>query len=348
MKSIILNDTHFGYKADSPIVLEYFMSFFEGQLFPYIKENDIKTIFHLGDVFDRRKYINFKTLQQVRTRFFEPLQELGVKCIAICGNHDTYYKNNNTVNSLQEIAQHYSNWEIHSEPTEIQTSAGCVALLPWINPENEIQSAEFITNTTCSLLLGHLELCGFQSIRGIFIEHGYDPKHFDKFEYVLTGHYHIKSSRDNIHYLGSQYQMAFSDVWEAKGFHVFDFATRTLEFIENTKRLFYTFDYDETNPEKLDYSKFKDTYVKIFIKNRTKGPAFEKYLDKFYEAGVAELAVTEDVTANPDLVAVDIHKDTLQLLHEEIDTVTEKSINKNVLADIINSAYNAAMSKDED
>ena len=41
-------------------------------------------------------------------------------------------------------------------------------------------------------------------------------------------------------------------------------------------------------------------------------------------------------------------KDTLQLLHEEIDTVTEKSINKNVLADIINSAYNAAMSKDED
>ena len=320
MKSIILNDTHFGYKADSPIVLEYFLSFFEGQLFPYIKENDIKTIFHLGDVFDRRKYINFKTLQQVRTRFFEPLQ----------------------------IAQQYSNWEIHSEPTEIQTSAGCVALLPWINPENEIQSAEFITNTTCSLLLGHLELCGFQSIRGIFIEHGYDPKHFDKFEYVLTGHYHIKSSRDNIHYLGSQYQMAFSDVWEAKGFHVFDFAARTLEFIENPKRLFYTLDYDEANPEKLDYSKFKDTYVKIFIKNRTKGPAFEKYMDKFYEAGVAELSVTEDVTANPDLVAVDIHKDTLQLLHEEIDTVTEKSINKNVLADIINSAYNAAMSKDED
>ena len=191
---------------------------------------------------------------------------------------------------------------------------------------------------------------GFIQEQNLCALHGgyYDPKHFDKFEYVLTGHYHIKSSRDNIHYLGSQYQMAFSDVWEAKGFHVFDFAARTLEFIENPKRLFYTFDYDETKPEKLDYSKFKDTYVKIFIKNRTKGPTFEKYLDKFYEAGVAELAVTEDVTANPDLVAVDIHKDTLQLLHEEIDTVTEKSINKNVLADIINSAYNAAMSKDED
>jgi DNA repair exonuclease SbcCD nuclease subunit len=348
MKSVILNDSHFGYKADSPIVLEYFLSFYEGQLFPYLKENNIKTIFHLGDVFDRRKYINFRTLQQVRTRFFEPLRDMGVKCIAICGNHDTYYRNNNNVNSLQELVAPYQNWEIYSEPAEIQTSAGCVALVPWINPENESASAKFISETTCSLMLGHLELCGFQSIRGTFIEQGYDPKHFDKFEYVLTGHYHIKSSRDNIHYLGTQYQMAFSDVWEPKGFHVFDFSNRTLEFVENPRKLFYTFDYNEDQPEKLDYSKFKDCYVKIFIKKRTKGPAFEKYMDKFYEAGVAELAVTEEVSSNPELVAVDVHKDTLELLHEEIGTIDEKSIDKQFLAKIIDEAYNSALSKDEE
>ena len=75
---------------------------------------------------------------------------------------------------------------------------------------------------------------------------------------------------------------------------------------------------------------------------------FEKYLDKFYEAGVAELIVSEDVSTNPELVAVDIHKDTLQLLHEEIDTITEKSINKNLLASIINTAYNSALSKEEE
>jgi hypothetical protein len=75
---------------------------------------------------------------------------------------------------------------------------------------------------------------------------------------------------------------------------------------------------------------------------------FEKYLDKFYEAGVAELAVAEQDMANPELVSVDIHKDTLQLLHEEIDTITEQSIDKKQLADIINNAYNAALSKDEE
>jgi DNA repair exonuclease SbcCD nuclease subunit len=348
MKAIILNDTHFGYKADSAVVLDYFLSFFEKQLFPYIKENNIKTVFHLGDLFDRRKYINFKTLQQVRERFLQPLQDLGVKCIIICGNHDTFFKNTNKVNSLDELVSHYSNWEVYSEPTEIQLTTGCVALLPWVNPENEANAAQFLQNTTCSVLLGHLELCGFQSIRGVFIEQGYDPKHFDKFEYVLTGHYHVKSSRDNIHYLGTQYQMAFSDVWEAKGFHVFDFQNRTLEFIENPKKLFYTFDYNEDEPQTLNYEDYKDCFVKVFIKKKTKQPMFEKYLDKFYEAGVIELAVTEEVSSNPELVAVDVHKDTLQLLHEELDTINDKSIDKQMLAKIIDEAYNSALSKDEE
>ena len=348
MKAVILNDTHFGYKNDSCIVMDYFLSFFKEQLFPYLKEHNIKTIFHLGDLFDRRKYVNFKTLHRVQKEFFEPLQEMGIKVHIICGNHDIYYRNTNAINSLQELAGHYPNWSVYSEPTEIHLSSGCVALLPWINPENEEAAAKFLSETSCTVLLGHLELCGFQSIRGVFIDQGYETKHFDKFEYVLTGHYHIKSSRDSIHYLGTQYQMSFSDVWEKKGFHVFDFQERTLEFVENPKKLFYTLDYDEDNKETLDYDSFKDCYVKIFIKKKTKQALFEKYLDKFYEAGVAELAVAEEVSTNPETIAVDIHKDTLQLLHEEINTITEKSIDKKQLADIVNTAYNSALSKEEE
>jgi DNA repair exonuclease SbcCD nuclease subunit len=348
MKAIILNDTHFGYKADSPIVLEYFLSFFETQLFPFIKENNIKTIFHLGDLFDRRKYINFKTLNQVRNRFLDPLQEMGIKCHIICGNHDTYYKNTNNLNSLQELVGHYFNWTIHSDPTELKLEHGNLALIPWINPENEESTAEFLENTSATILFGHLELNGFQSMRGVFVEQGYDAKYFNKFEYVLSGHYHVKSSRDNIHYLGTQYQMAFSDAREPKGFHVFDFKNRVLEFVENSKKLFYTFDYYEENPQTLNHADYKDCYVKIFIKNKTKQLIFEKYLDKFYEAGVIELAVAEEITTNPECVAVDIHKDTIQLLHEEIDTITEKSIDKSFLGKIIDEAYNMALSKDEE
>ena len=348
MKAVILNDTHFGFKNDSCLMLDYFLEFFQDELFPYLTKHDIKTIFHLGDLFDRRKYVNFKTLHRVRKEFLEPLQEMGIKVHAICGNHDTYYRNTNDINSLRELVERFPNWTIYSEPTDLHLSVGCVALLPWINPENENRAAQFISETNCSLLFGHLELCGFQSIRGIFIDQGYDPKHFDKFEYVLTGHYHIKSSRDNIHYLGTQYQMGFSDAREKKGFHVFDFKERSLEFVENPKKLFYTLDYYESNKQPIDYSKFKDCYVKIFIKEKTKPALFEKYIDKFYEAGVAELAVAEDAANNPELVAVDVHKDTLQLLHEEIESIQEKSVNKALLAEIINTSYNNVISKDEE
>lgn len=348
MKAVILNDTHFGYKNDSSIMLEYFLSFFETQLFPYMKKHDIKLMFHLGDLFDRRKYINFKTLNEVQKRFLEPLKEMGVRCHIICGNHDTYYRNTNKINSLDELVSSYSNWSVYSEPAELELSTGCVALLPWINQENEVAASHFLNNTTCSILLGHLELAGFQTIRGIFVDQGYDPKHFEKFEYVLTGHYHIKSDRDNIHYLGTQYETAFSDVDEKKGFHVFDFQTRELLFIVNPQKIFYTIDYDEDDNKKLDYNKYKNCFVKIFIKNMTKQQLFEKYLDKFYDVGVAELSVAEHATTNPELVAVDIHKDTLQLLHEEVETLEDKTIDKNLLASIINTAYNMALSKEEE
>lgn len=348
MKSIILNDSHFGYKNDSSIMLEYFLSFFEKQLFPYMKENDIKLMFHLGDLFDRRKYINFKTLNEVQKRFLDPLKEMGVRCHIICGNHDTYYRNTNKINSLDELVAYYPNWSVYSEPTELQLSTGCIAMIPWINQENEQEVANFLNNTTCSVLLGHLELAGFQTIRGVFVDQGYDSKYFDKFEFVLTGHYHIKSSRNNIHYMGTQYQMGFSDVDEPKGFHVFDLQNRVLEFIENRTKVFYALEYDEEKLQKINHAEYKNCFVKIIIKNKTKQPLFEKYLDKFYEAGVNELTVAEEVSSNPELVAVDIHKDTLQLLHEEIDTIDEKSVDKNILAAIINTAYNSALSKEEE
>lgn len=349
-KAVILNDTHFGFKGDSVIVNEYFIDFFENQLFPYIEENKIQYVFHLGDLFDRRKYINFRTLNQVRERVLDNFEKLGTENHIICGNHDTFFRNNNSLNSLNELLAKYPNWHIYSEPTLLNFGPNkehCVAMVPWINDENEAQAAKFIRDVPCSLLMGHLELSGFQSIRGVFIDVGYDPKHFEKFEYVLSGHYHVSSRRDNIYYLGTQYQMSYSDVWEKKGFHVFDFAKRDLEFVENPRKLFYTLDYNEDEKLNLNYEDYKNSFVKIFVKNKTKPAQFEKFVDKFYEIGVAELAITEDNGVEKETMAVDVQKDTLQLLYEEITQIEEK-VDKNYLHDIITSTYQSALAGDID
>ena len=99
MKIAILNDTHAGVRGDMLEMAKYQGRFYNEVFFPYLKENGITHILHLGDYFDRRKYVNFSSLKLNREHFIEPLLENGMTMDLIIGNHDTYYKNTNDVNS---------------------------------------------------------------------------------------------------------------------------------------------------------------------------------------------------------------------------------------------------------
>ena len=99
MKIALINDTHFGARGDSQLFFDYFMKFFDEVFFPYLKENNIDTIIHAGDFMDRRKFVNFNILIQVRNKFIKHLKENDIKMHCILGNHDVYYRNTNDVNS---------------------------------------------------------------------------------------------------------------------------------------------------------------------------------------------------------------------------------------------------------
>lgn len=71
----ILNDTHYGVRNDAKIFMDNMASFFTKQFIPYLKDNNIKNIIHLGDVFDRRKYVNYNTLAAVNDFYIKPLVE---------------------------------------------------------------------------------------------------------------------------------------------------------------------------------------------------------------------------------------------------------------------------------
>ena len=72
MKIALLADTHFGIKNDNQTFQKYLNKFFSDVFFPYIDEYNIKTIIHLGDLVDRRKTINFLTLNNLRKSFIQP------------------------------------------------------------------------------------------------------------------------------------------------------------------------------------------------------------------------------------------------------------------------------------
>ena len=139
MKIALLNDTHFGARNDSPAFLEYFMRFYNEIFFPYLKENNIKTLVHLGDVVDRRKFINFKTAHTFRQDFMHRLYKEGIDTHIILGNHDTYYKNTNEVNAINELCTTYDGikepW-IYDKAVTKNFGGTDICLIPWICDDN--------------------------------------------------------------------------------------------------------------------------------------------------------------------------------------------------------------------
>ena len=79
MKIAILNDTHWGARNDNAAIAEHQIKFYREVFFPHLRENNIKTIFHLGDVTDRRKYINFVTAKNLEDHFMKVCADEGIE-----------------------------------------------------------------------------------------------------------------------------------------------------------------------------------------------------------------------------------------------------------------------------
>ncbi len=297
MKVAVLNDTHCGIRNSSEIFLNNAADFYNDIFFPYCKEHDIQQIVHLGDYYDHRKFVNFKALNHNRKVFLDPMRKLGMRMDIIPGNHDTYYKNTNDLNSLKELLGYYMN-EVHiiMEPKVMEYGSLKMAMVPWINQENYESTMRFIEECKADWLGAHLDLAGFEMMRGIKNVHGMDHKLFKKFELVLTGHFHVGSKQDNIWYLGSQMEFFWSDANDPKYFHVIDTETREIERIKNPYTLFHKIVY---NDEKMDYntydvSQLKKQFVKVVVVNKKDTFSFDRFIDRIQSVDIHELKIAEN------------------------------------------------------
>ena len=237
MKIAVLNDTHCGIRNSSEVFLDNAEKFYNEVFFPECEKQDIKQILHLGDYYDHRKFVNFKALNHNRRVFLDQLRKRGMSMDIIPGNHDTYYKNTNELNSLKECLGHYMNEvNIVMEPKVMKYGSLNVGLVPWICNDNYEQCMNFIRDCKADWIGAHLELKGFEMMRGLTNTHGMSPDIFKRFELVLTGHYHVGSKKDNIWYLGSQMEFFWSDAHDPKFFHIIDTETRQIEKIRKKHR----------------------------------------------------------------------------------------------------------------
>ena len=346
MKIALVTDTHFGARNDNQNVNDYFYKFYDNIFFPELEKRGITTCVHLGDVVDRRKFISFKIANDFRQRFINRFAELGIDLHIIIGNHDTYYKNTNEVNSMEELVGK-DRCNIYTGPEVVEFDGVPIQFIPWINANNYDESMTALSRSPAQIAMGHLEVNGFEMHKGHFADGSYDKELFRRFDIVMSGHFHHKSDDGQIYYLGTPYEIFWSDYEDPRGFHIFDTETRELERIVNPYRLFEKVYYDDTTTDYTDYdmSKFKDMYVKVIVVNKKDLYQFDKFVDKLLQDDAHEVKIVEDFSElDAENVSDDIvenTEDTMTLLEKYIDEL-DVTMSKDRLKNTMRSLYTEA------
>ena len=348
-KAALVTDSHFGARSDSVPFDKFFRRFYEETFFPEIDKRGIKTIIHLGDCFDRRKYINFNTLSSCRNYFFDEVKKRNIELHMIVGNHDTFFKNTNDVNSPRLLLKDYE-FNVIDSPSELEFDDGSkIFMMPWICTDNYNQSMEAIKTTDAQVLFGHFEIAGFQMYKGHENDEGFDPKIFEKFDTVCSGHFHHRSSNGNINYLGNPYELTWADFEDPRGFHIFDTSERSLDFIQNPFTIFSKIYYDDTKEIGYSEQDFADKHIKLIVVNKTDYYKFDQFVEKIYKANPLELKIIEDLSEfEADAMGdqeVDL-EDTVTLLSQYVDSL-ETEADKVRIKTLMKTLYVEAQAYEE-
>lgn len=347
MKVAIITDQHFGARNDSLHFIEFFEKFYSEIFFPTLEKEKIDTVLILGDTFDRRKYVNFYSLQRAENMFFKPLSEKNIKVHMIVGNHDTYYKNTNEVNSPELLLKDYSNVNIISSPQILDLGGTEIVMMPWICPENYDESMKLIKETTSTICMGHFEIQGFQMYRGAPSHDGLDSTTFEKFDKVFSGHYHHKSNKTNIYYLGNPYELTWQDYGDDRGFHIFDTKTQKLKFVKNTNTIFKRITYDDKKDsvksiQEMDLKGYASCYVKVVVVNKTNPYLFDLFINNLHQVSPIDVTIVEDVAELEDDEEIDQTEDTTTILNKYVDNLTT-DLDKNKLKTLLREMYVEAL-----
>ena len=337
MKVLLITDQHFGVRNDNQHFINHYRKYYSKVVIPFIKAYGITEIIDLGDTFDKRKSVNFMSLEAAKEMWFDPIKDIGCKMTALVGNHDIYYKNTLRINAPNELLGDYD-IDVIDEPTTRNYDGTDILFLPWICDENRDDTFRSITKSTAPVCMGHLELNGFEAHPGHVMNMGMDINPFDKFQRVFSGHYHMKSTKGNISYLGNPYQLYWNDYGCKRGFHVFDTETLKTTLYRNPYDMFYKLYYDNGVRNEIHPSDLEGTFVKLIVEDKGDQTKFDYAVRQLQSWGLADLKIIEDLSVEMEDSLVLETEDTITLLDKYIDEIDLPVDSENVKS-IMRSLY---------
>ena len=340
MKIAILTDTHFGCRKNSLYFMEQQKKFYDDYFFPYIFNNNIDTILHLGDFFDNRKTVNFETLRHAKECFINPIIEKGINLHMLVGNHDSYYKSNGDLTSTKLLFDGIPNISVYDLMSTIELGGKSFLMVPWIFPIQKEEISNIIRLNTADVCCGHFEMIGVVYQGSIVSRKGIDTDIFSHFPHVFSGHYHKKSH----YYVGSPYQMTWNDYDDKKRIIVYDTDTDESEDIYISEDTFFKIEYPG-DKESLQLHRYDGKIIRILVKSKDDPEDFEKFVKIIEEAGPESIDIKEEylylnIIEEDDL---DEDADTLGVLLSSVDDLEDLKLgDKLVVKEIMKQLYDKA------
>lgn len=348
MKIGLLGDIHIGARNDSDFFLNNTLENLKHYL-GIFREKGITNVIQFGDVFDRRKYVNFGTLHRFREEFLGQFRDFDVTCLV--GNHDSYFKNTLKVNSLSCLLGEYRNIRIVSEPTEMKFGDTGFLMLPWITPDNKNRSIDLIQNSRCGVLCGHLEIKDIVS--GHEFSEGMLSREFDRFSLVLSGHYHNSVNSGTVRYLGSSSELTWTDCGTQKSAFILDTDNMNIESYQQIspvfKKIYYSDEMELSVAEDPEYqNKICRLYIPEFDAiNRQKFEVFSEILGKnAYSVECVEGSTAFAVERqNPEDLGEILPVMDLVSVHLDNAIQDQRIKDKNAISEYVEDLYRSALDR---
>lgn len=226
-KIFLLGDLHLGVRNNSiewassqkAFLIDHFLNKIEEQGFN--PETDI--LIQEGDWFHNREHTNNRIWNDSLEIFSALSKKFKRGIYIILGNHDVYYKDNNSIHSLKGIEKIFHNVHVFEKP-EILSLDGIhnFLMLPWIEDEKKITKEVESYIGKADYVVCHADIKNFKLNKWVKLHSGLDTKLLSNFKRVFSGHIHIHQEDGNVLYTGTPFELDRGDRGNPKGFYVID------------------------------------------------------------------------------------------------------------------------------
>jgi DNA repair exonuclease SbcCD nuclease subunit len=331
----ILGDCHIGARNNSQIFDDQSKEFFTEVFFPELKSRGVRTIIQVGDLFDNRKAMNLGILDSAQQYLFNQLRAYDFTTLV--GNHDSYFKNTLVVNSQELFLDPSSNWDFVARPKATDK----YTLVPWICEANYEDTMRLLAQSTGEYCFGHLELSGFKNNSHV-MKDGLSADVFKQFKRVFTGHYHSKQCIGNIMYVGTPYELSWSDFGEDKGFHILDLDTGELEFIKNPNVMHHKIHYSAG--QAINLPNITGKIVRVLVGEKGDQKLFDEFIKYLSEQNPHELKISDNIVEYDDTQDdIDLDIDSTPVIIEKYIANCEVSLDKPRLNGMFAELYSEAL-----